>query len=171
MIRRPPRSTLFPYTTLFRSRRPVSPLRAPARAMLARIKALPVEDQRVLHVLAQVGPTVVPGAQDKLVREALPLEYPVEKLRALFETIAVVVAAIKVELQAGETLRVFGQRERVVRFPVGLVERRAEGPLEHPSVKPPPAFGRNGVRKLGGQRRALRAGGTEQVRMEHAEVQ
>src|SRR5260221_2058775 len=27
MIRRPPRSTLFPYTTLFRSRRPVLPLR------------------------------------------------------------------------------------------------------------------------------------------------
>src|SRR3712207_8527813 len=25
MIRRPPRSTLFPYTTLFRSRRPVAP--------------------------------------------------------------------------------------------------------------------------------------------------
>src|SRR2546425_1493009 len=55
MIRRPPRSTLFPYTTLFRS----------------------------------VLPTVAPGAQEKLVREALPLEYPVEKLRALLETIAV----------------------------------------------------------------------------------
>src|SRR2546422_5427737 len=27
MIRRPPRSTLFPYTTLFRSREPVSPYR------------------------------------------------------------------------------------------------------------------------------------------------
>src|SRR3712207_7459312 len=31
MIRRPPRSTLFPYTTLFRSRRP-HPLRAPPPA-------------------------------------------------------------------------------------------------------------------------------------------
>src|SRR6266853_5852562 len=31
MIRRPPRSTLFPYTTLFRSRRPPHP-RAPRRA-------------------------------------------------------------------------------------------------------------------------------------------
>src|SRR5258708_33233169 len=29
MIRRPPRSTLFPYTTLFRSRRPVSPCAFP----------------------------------------------------------------------------------------------------------------------------------------------
>src|SRR5258707_10706568 len=30
MIRRPPRSTLFPYTTLFRSGRPVPPAAAPA---------------------------------------------------------------------------------------------------------------------------------------------
>src|SRR2546422_6337744 len=32
MIRRPPRSTLFPYTTLFRSRRRAPPARPPARA-------------------------------------------------------------------------------------------------------------------------------------------
>src|SRR6266571_4371306 len=31
MIRRPPRSTLFPYTTLFRSRRPVPPAGLPAQ--------------------------------------------------------------------------------------------------------------------------------------------
>src|SRR5437588_2159149 len=30
MIRRPPRSTLFPYTTLFRSRAPATPARRPA---------------------------------------------------------------------------------------------------------------------------------------------
>src|SRR3989442_9441062 len=30
MIRRPPRSTLFPYTTLFRSSSPTSPSRAPS---------------------------------------------------------------------------------------------------------------------------------------------
>src|SRR2546426_8482331 len=30
MIRRPPRSTLFPYTTLFRSKEPVLPRRRPA---------------------------------------------------------------------------------------------------------------------------------------------
>src|SRR2546427_3519924 len=35
MIRRPPRSTLFPYTTLFRSRRP-APLSRPADTALAR---------------------------------------------------------------------------------------------------------------------------------------
>src|SRR3712207_7724228 len=31
MIRRPPRSTLFPYTTLFRSRAPCAPASAPRR--------------------------------------------------------------------------------------------------------------------------------------------
>src|SRR5215204_7429016 len=35
MIRRPPRSTLFPYTTLFRSALPVRGCRMPARALLA----------------------------------------------------------------------------------------------------------------------------------------
>src|SRR3989441_11776886 len=47
MIRRPPRSTLFPYTTLFRSRRPprpalarlVSPLRAPGRPAQGPLRA------------------------------------------------------------------------------------------------------------------------------------
>src|SRR3712207_7595938 len=38
MIRRPPRSTLFPYTTLFRSERRSSPARAP---LLARASAAP----------------------------------------------------------------------------------------------------------------------------------
>src|SRR5689334_23632033 len=38
LIRRPPRSTLFPYTTLFRSRRAVQQPRA--RARLARLEAL-----------------------------------------------------------------------------------------------------------------------------------
>src|SRR2546425_9702571 len=33
MIRRPPRSTLFPYTTLFRSHRPARPHQRPDRAL------------------------------------------------------------------------------------------------------------------------------------------
>src|SRR5438034_3538405 len=33
MIRRPPRSTLFPYTTLFRSQRPAIPAELPARKL------------------------------------------------------------------------------------------------------------------------------------------
>src|SRR2546422_8045753 len=39
MIRRPPRSTLFPYTTLFRSRRPPQPVGA-ERAMKVLVLAL-----------------------------------------------------------------------------------------------------------------------------------
>src|SRR5690554_7062911 len=44
MIRRPPRSTLFPYTTLFRSRKPISPVppEAPRRSAPSRITAAPV---------------------------------------------------------------------------------------------------------------------------------
>src|SRR5437879_7242513 len=42
MIRRPPRSTLFPYTTLFRSRRDQSPA---CRARLGRVHAVRVQQQ------------------------------------------------------------------------------------------------------------------------------
>src|SRR5256885_5233193 len=38
MIRRPPRSTLFPYTTLFRSREPFRARAAPPRAAASRIE-------------------------------------------------------------------------------------------------------------------------------------
>src|SRR5438477_9678641 len=41
MIRRPPRSTLFPYTTLFRSRRKATPSRLSARTPSARSLARP----------------------------------------------------------------------------------------------------------------------------------
>src|SRR6266496_287708 len=44
MIRRPPRSTLFPYTTLFRSRLPVS--RASTRARLRCSEAWPSRDRK-----------------------------------------------------------------------------------------------------------------------------
>src|SRR5256885_4023091 len=37
MIRRPPRSTLFPYTTLFRSRASAGPARVPMEAARARV--------------------------------------------------------------------------------------------------------------------------------------
>src|SRR5687767_15732620 len=61
MIRRPPRSTLFPYTTLFRSRRErrnvaldlkAPPLRS-ARARLASIVANSTHDRAPLHFLAR----------------------------------------------------------------------------------------------------------------------
>src|SRR3712207_8930335 len=51
MIRRPPRSTLFPYTTLFRSLRPVEALVGPAVGALApHERARPV---RLVHVGAE----------------------------------------------------------------------------------------------------------------------
>src|SRR3712207_8715747 len=43
MIRRPPRSTLFPYTTLFRSRRPASARVAPPTVTLDALSLLRVE--------------------------------------------------------------------------------------------------------------------------------
>src|SRR3712207_7483657 len=49
MIRRPPRSTLFPYTTLFRSARRLRRRRAPARAPRARAgNAASARDRRDL---------------------------------------------------------------------------------------------------------------------------
>src|SRR3989442_8564264 len=46
MIRRPPRSTLFPYTTLFRSIRPIGRivLELPEAAQIANLPDLPLED-------------------------------------------------------------------------------------------------------------------------------
>src|SRR5256885_7905114 len=54
MIRRPPRSTLFPYTTLFRSRRQVD-ARLPERAELVLSGPLPARDDRsrMAHALAR----------------------------------------------------------------------------------------------------------------------
>src|SRR5687767_15422494 len=46
MIRRPPRSTLFPYTTLFRSPCPASTRAAPAATPPARSSALPATTPR-----------------------------------------------------------------------------------------------------------------------------
>src|SRR2546427_2660143 len=52
MIRRPPRSTLFPYTTLFRSRVGDELGRRWARLVLVRIGAGVVEDARRAHARA-----------------------------------------------------------------------------------------------------------------------
>src|SRR2546427_2177275 len=46
MIRRPPRSTLFPYTTLFRSR-PVPPLTTPYRLVFRRQLPVPLQQLRL----------------------------------------------------------------------------------------------------------------------------
>src|SRR5256885_11077623 len=54
MIRRPPRSTLFPYTTLFRSEDVVAAIPVPA--------AVPRPERRVLRVAGQHGPRLRRGA-------------------------------------------------------------------------------------------------------------
>src|SRR3712207_8768408 len=51
MIRRPPRSTLFPYTTLFRSRGP----RLPAEAQQAYAELLPDIVDRIAEMRAALG--------------------------------------------------------------------------------------------------------------------
>src|SRR3712207_8764030 len=52
MIRRPPRSTLFPYTTLFRSRRSVRPARRRARR-----RPVPADPRGAVHPAARAGRT------------------------------------------------------------------------------------------------------------------
>src|SRR2546428_10792893 len=54
MIRRPPRSTLFPYTTLFRSRQPVA-VDGETPAELPHFVAQACERGVVAHVLARLG--------------------------------------------------------------------------------------------------------------------
>src|SRR2546422_1382330 len=59
MIRRPPRSTLFPYTTLFRSRGLAEPLRDVDDVEVsgsARHQTLISLSQRSTHVFGQAGP-------------------------------------------------------------------------------------------------------------------
>src|SRR2546426_829565 len=81
MIRRPPRSTLFPYTTLFRSRRraglghrprPGDPglrcVRAGARGKGGRIAVAPVLE--LLELLPRIGSRLRLAAADDDVREA-----------------------------------------------------------------------------------------------------
>src|SRR5256885_12399285 len=59
MIRRPPRSTLFPYTTLFRSESLVSGLPAsfdPPRTYLSKRARVPEVAGRITGVIAKLGP-------------------------------------------------------------------------------------------------------------------
>src|SRR2546422_5577502 len=48
MIRRPPRSTLFPYTTLFRSKVEVRPVKGQVDDLLAEIRVRAARNERVL---------------------------------------------------------------------------------------------------------------------------
>src|SRR5438270_4102206 len=55
MMRRPPRSTLFPYTTLFRSRGPDDQHRLPARARRVLRGDGPADERRRQHLLHLAG--------------------------------------------------------------------------------------------------------------------
>src|SRR3989441_6587642 len=65
MIRRPPRSTLFPYTTLFRSRAKVPATRLGRRGQVSRRPRpddrVPRADARALHVLGSLRSDGAPG--------------------------------------------------------------------------------------------------------------
>src|SRR3989338_6651116 len=71
MIRRPPRSTLFPYTTLFRSlRRHEQIIRVGASADHARVDGF-----GIVEVQVEPGPTLEPQAQ-------IPIDLPPREPRA-----------------------------------------------------------------------------------------
>src|SRR2546430_12942224 len=63
MIRRPPRSTLFPYTTLFRSRPP--PVRLDHEHHLRRVHQDGVEERGILVIDVLVGVQELAAHQDR----------------------------------------------------------------------------------------------------------
>src|SRR3712207_8496413 len=74
MIRRPPRSTLFPYTTLFRSRRPVGGARPAVASPHARGAARPGRARRA----ARRGPLAAAPARRGRGRDARSEEHTSE---------------------------------------------------------------------------------------------
>src|SRR3712207_186710 len=64
MIRRPPRSTLFPYTTLFRSSGPARVFESEEEAFAA-VKAQQIKDNDVV-VIRNEGPSGGPGMREML---------------------------------------------------------------------------------------------------------
>src|SRR3712207_8119107 len=71
MIRRPPRSTLFPYTTLFRSRGQQAPAEVALRHAQGQAGAVPPEPARQARgLLGPLGHRDGPGAQAAAVRAA-----------------------------------------------------------------------------------------------------
>src|SRR5689334_23891316 len=81
MIRRPPRSTLFPYTTLFRSHRPC---RAPGPVGMARAGRAGAGPERQAVTLAAGRPPGVAGAEQLVRAQGEALE-----------------TALRVDLEAG----------------------------------------------------------------------
>src|SRR2546430_9947132 len=73
MIRRPPRSTLFPYTTLFRSQNPQG-----VQAAAARVTGLPVESVTV-HVTYLGGGFGRRGGPTDYATEAVELAHKIDR--------------------------------------------------------------------------------------------
>src|SRR5256885_9829432 len=106
MIRRPPRSTLFPYTTLFRSSGPFAP---GSWAYNLDVKPLPFSPERSRALLAEAG--FKPGADGIMEKGgqklALSLKVPIEKESEAVKRVVLafqnylksVGAAIKVEFK------------------------------------------------------------------------
>src|SRR3712207_7183560 len=90
MIRRPPRSTLFPYTTLFRSREQLAgtgaldvPLAEARVELLQERHLLGTELNRLVGVLAlERQPALVPGAQALVVQDLLRSEEHTSELQS-----------------------------------------------------------------------------------------
>src|SRR3989454_5183565 len=103
MIRRPPRSTLFPYTTLFRSLRDERGDRAPVVAPHARTEAIEdAGDPRVHAVRAVVG------HRDRLGKA---LRFVVDAAWADRVHVAPVVLALRVNVRVAVDLRRRGEQE------------------------------------------------------------
>src|SRR2546430_14310959 len=108
MIRRPPRSTLFPYTTLFRSDRPEGPA---ARRLLEFVRPTPVVGER-------------PAVENRRVLEPGVVDEHQQYLAAHVDVLVIVPAPLpgadpvpdEHELAVGDdvTFRPFGPRDEVV---------------------------------------------------------
>src|SRR5260370_28138168 len=78
MIRRPPRSTLFPYTTLFRSRLPLVPRNGCGRPGRAPERFLPLDiTSLLLHVILKVKNVLALRSEERFSRKPRPISYAV----------------------------------------------------------------------------------------------
>src|SRR3712207_8639770 len=97
MIRRPPRSTLFPYTTLFRSQGPERLLSRPARVLVleypAHRTALPAE-QIAAVLVVELEPSRV-RHQDQVERRDEPLDRKSTRLNSSHANISYAVFCLK----------------------------------------------------------------------------
>src|SRR3712207_7695613 len=94
MIRRPPRSTLFPYTTLFRSKAFPDDLLAPQRQLLA-LFGVPQEAQHLLGALLNRVDEEAAGAVLHLQGDAAGLDRKSTRLNSSHANISYAVFCLK----------------------------------------------------------------------------